>query len=296
MSRNAEFRTPAEDETLRAVAAATAAGEDAFGDDEIDDAPVVAADEDTKTAAETVADPDAGGTPPADVAASEDTSLDTPAAEPIAPEVPDVTLVAAPSVETYKESRAALRAERDAIEAKWSAGELTDAEKATQSAVIDDKIDDLARSHMRAEAKAEARIEAQAEIEQSTLDALSKHGKTVGIDYSKRPMAVMFDAMMGEVAASEPFKGASFAAIANEAHRQVLAAMGKGAPAVAATAAQAKPRTAPAAPLTLRGLPAAATPNTGGDINDQLSRLKGQDFEEAFSKLSPAQKAALLND
>jgi hypothetical protein len=47
--------------------------------------------------------------------------------------------------------------------------------------------------------------------------------------------------------------------------------------------------------VTLRTLPSAATPNSGGNVLDNLSKLKGQAYQDAFAKLTPAQKAALTD-
>ena len=48
-------------------------------------------------------------------------------------------------------------------------------------------------------------------------------------------------------------------------------------------------------PVTLRSLPSASTPNTGGVI-EQIARLKGPAYEAAYAKLTPAQQAALLDE
>jgi hypothetical protein len=58
-------------------------------------------------------------------------------------------------------------------------------------------------------------------------------------------------------------------------------------------AAERKP--AGEAPVTLRSLPSASTPNTGG-ILEQIGRLKGPAYEAAYAKLTPAQQAALLDE
>ena len=47
--------------------------------------------------------------------------------------------------------------------------------------------------------------------------------------------------------------------------------------------------------VTLRNLPAAATPNTGGGLTEQLSRLDGLDFQEAVGALPKAQRDAWLD-
>jgi hypothetical protein len=95
-----------------------------------------------------------------------------------------------------------------------------------------------------------------------------------------------------------------FAVLCEKAHRAVMAMRGvdQVPKAEAKAAEQAQAAIAEARkpkgdiPVTLRGIPAAANPNTGGGILEQIGRLKGQEFETAFAKLTPSQRAELLND
>ena len=48
--------------------------------------------------------------------------------------------------------------------------------------------------------------------------------------------------------------------------------------------------------MTLRNVPAAAVANTGGGWMEQLAALSGQEYEAAYSKLTAAQRAQMLND
>ncbi len=50
------------------------------------------------------------------------------------------------------------------------------------------------------------------------------------------------------------------------------------------------------APVTLRGLPVASTPNSNGDVIEQMSRLSGQAYQDAFAKLSPQQRRSLVDE
>ena len=50
------------------------------------------------------------------------------------------------------------------------------------------------------------------------------------------------------------------------------------------------------APVTLRGLPVASTPNSNGDVIEQMSRLSGQAYQDAFAKLSPQQRRTLVDE
>lgn len=48
--------------------------------------------------------------------------------------------------------------------------------------------------------------------------------------------------------------------------------------------------------MTLRTVPAAETPNSGGGWQEALNTLSGQAYEDAFAKLTPGQRAQLMND
>jgi hypothetical protein len=50
------------------------------------------------------------------------------------------------------------------------------------------------------------------------------------------------------------------------------------------------------APVTLRGLPVASTPNSNGDVIEQMSWLSGQAYQDAFAKLSPQQRRSLVDE
>jgi len=46
----------------------------------------------------------------------------------------------------------------------------------------------------------------------------------------------------------------------------------------------------------LRNIPAASTPNANGNLLDEIGRLSGQAYQDAFAKLSPNQRKALLDE
>ena len=105
-----------------------------------------------------------------------------------------------------------------------------------------------------------------------------------------------------QLLASDPDNaGRSYKALAREAHASVLAVLGiakAAGPAAAPAVPTGKPpaREAPVPPLSLRGLPNASTANSGGGAEEALGRLKGPAFQDAYSKLTAAQKAALVDD
>jgi hypothetical protein len=162
------------------------------------------------------------------------------------------------------------------------------------------EIRSLERQQARADTLAEANAQ-QAEHEQTrALNQVKAHAKAAGLDYDADTKAQsQFNAAL-QVLAADPdnaTKGAAeIYALANQsvmAIRGLLTAkQATTTPVVPAVLRKAKD----APPITLRDVPSAAAANTGGGLNEQLSRLKGQDFEAAFDKLSPAQRAALLED
>ena len=96
------------------------------------------------------------------------------------------------------------------------------------------------------------------------------------------------------LAAQPDNAGKDFADLIEDAHKMVKAMRGVQTPAKAAAPAQER-KPAGDAPVTLRSLPSASTPNTGGVI-EQIARLKGPAYEAAYAKLTPAQQAALLDE
>ena len=78
--------------------------------------------------------------------------------------------------------------------------------------------------------------------------------------------------------------------------KKVDSIVSNSSPGAAQAASKPAQRGVPAVPPTLRGIPTAATPNSGGGVVEQMANLSGQAYEAAFSKLSPAQQAALLGE
>jgi len=319
----ATFDNPADAAELAKITAATAAGGDPFGDNDDEDTPVAVATEpkpepDPKPEGEQAeGEADAGEgdealdteggtldkTDPAVVdAAEEAAAVIAKAAEP-AP----VTAEAEPVV--YKtRSAAELKAAREALDTKvdeafekFSDGSLSAKDyRAIERSTSDERqaiAEEAALLRM-----SEANQKAYAEAKIQTIMAI---GKAEGIDYSNQEIAASFDAALAVLSTSAANKHATFGQLADKAHAMVRAMNGvTAAPAqVAKPAAQAKalPAKPPArantqpAVQTLRNVPAAATPNQGGGLTEQLSRLSGLDFEDAVGRLTKAQRDALLD-
>lgn len=165
------------------------------------------------------------------------------------------------------------------------------------------EIRQIERAVARAETLAEANEQHAAAEQETAINLIKVQAKKAGLDYDSDVKAQrQFNAMVDAVASDPDNSSMTPAQIYAEANKAVYALRGlkhdasAPAPSPAPAAAPAAPRTAPAAPPTLRGLPAAAQSQGAGGIDDQLSRLSGAEFEAAYSKLSPAQKAALLSD
>jgi hypothetical protein len=186
----------------------------------------------------------------------------------------------------------------DELDIKRMNGEITPEEFAKQSRPLKNELDDV-----KDERAAGIRQEKLRSRDwDKSIKATVKAGKVAGIDYTNPEAATQFDAAWRSIAASSkvPLTPKELHA---QAHATVLAVRGiKTASTSSKVAVETDPkkiippaRKATKAPTTLRGLPSAAISNTGGDGKTALARLPGDQFEKAWSKLTPAQKAALTN-
>ena len=290
--------TPEEQKTLAAIEAAKAAGQDPFGDDEPlgqeDDAPAEAA------VAVAEAQPDAGETP-ATGAQEEVTATDATPPNPgkqayqVAPSAAQDTeqpmQYQAEVPADYPAKRAELvKAKADAMR-KLLNGEVDADEFAAEDARISGELEELSAARIRAETLQDANRQASVMYQQQALKRLVTKVKG-DVDYAADESArKQFDTALKVLAADGD--GRDFAELIDEAHAIVSARRGIAtAKAPQATPATRKPDGTP--PVTLRGIPSASTPNTGSVV-DQLARLKGPAYEAAYARLTPAQKASLLD-
>jgi hypothetical protein len=290
--------TPEEQKTLAAIEAAKAAGQDPFGDDEPmgqeDDAPAEAA------VAVAEAQPDAGETPATgaqeEVAATDATSPNPgEQADKVAPTVAQDTeqpmQYQAEVPADYPAKRAELvKAKADAMR-KLLNGEVDADEFAAEDARISGELEELSAARIRAETLQDANRQASVLYQQQALKRLVTKVKG-DVDYAADESArKQFDTALKVLAADGD--GRDFADLIDEAHAIVSARRGIAtSKAPQATPATRKPDGTP--PVTLRGIPSASTPNTGSVV-DQLARLKGPAYEAAYARLTPAQKASLLD-
>jgi len=306
--------TAAEQAVLEQTNAALAAGEDPFGDNEGFDTTAAAPDTQQaaiddvahRTAAQALAEQaaDAGenqntGDPEVDeetlqaIANGGDTGQALPA-------VADPLNFSVNAPADYKTARAGLLQEKSEAMGKLMNGEIDASEYAAIESRVMDGLEDLSAQRIRAETLIEVNAQSAAQSQTAVIKSLISRTRSE-VAYEKDDKAQrQFDMALGSLSADPDNAGKSFADLADEAHKVVLALRGltskpsgKSPEELAAIAAARAP--AGRAPTTLRSIPAAATANTGGNITETLARLSGQEYEAAFARLTPAQKAAMLD-
>lgn len=278
--------TTAEAEVLAATAASLAAGGDPFGDNDDDEAPAAGA------AADADDDEPAAGT--AASAAAEDLSPEALAAVAGDDEAP------APAAPRYTTDDlaglAAQRAELTTTKAKalkdLMDGVIEPEEYSRIEGEVSDKLDALTVQRTLHEAN----VQTEAQQQSGVLDAIMRAAKKAGeVDYTTDAKAAkQFDTAMKML--GDDGEKRSYAELAADAHKMVLAARGVAKVESVTTLTPATARENGKGPMTLRNVPAAAVAQTGGGWIEQLNSLSGQEYEAAFSKLTPAQRAQLLND
>lgn len=290
--------TTAEAEALAATAAMLAAGKDPFGDDDdaTDEAGEVNAGEDTDKEGD---EQPATGDETKDDEEGTDSGLSAEALEAIAADEAPTEAQAKRYDAGDPAEFKAKRTEQIGIKAKalkdLMDGVIEPEEYSRIEAEVADALDALTVQRTLHEAN----VQTEQQTQESALDKIITAAKKAGeVDYrADAKAAKQFDTAMAMLA--DDGETRSYAELAAEAHKAVLAIRGIRKPeptAEEAAVAAAKPRENGKGPMTLRNLPAAEIANSGGGWKDQLATLSGQAYEEAFSKLSPGQRAELMND
>ncbi len=171
---------------------------------------------------------------------------------------------------------------------------VIDAEKyADEECRISEELEGITLARARAETLAEVNRQTAEVYQGNVISALVARTKAE-IDYASDPDAQKtFDRALRLVGSEPDAAGKDFAQIADEAHRMVMARRGV-APAAPSTAGRAAPdRTPPKPPITLGGLPTAATSGTKS-ISEVAGRLTGDDLEQAFDALPDADLKKLM--
>jgi len=289
--------TPEEQKVLDELEKAKAAGGDPFGDLDDDEQAVQ-----NEFQSEDGAEDDADEVPAKDAEASEDAGQDNEQISDEPQRLPEVAAEYKAEVpQDYKDKRSELMKAKAEAMKKLMDGEIDANEFAAEDARIADALEELTAQRIRAETLIEANQQAMAIQQQKALQRLIAQTKDQ-IDYMADQKAQkQFDTAMRAIVADPDNAGREYGDLIQEAHRVVCALRGvpltKGeqvARAVETAATQRRVKEAP--PVTLRNIPAASTPNANGDILEQMGRLSGPAYEEAFNRLTPAQRKALLDE
>ena len=283
--------TDPEDQIAAEIAAMEAKGIDPYAD-RVTDAPDEGAPE--------AAAPEAA----ADVAPvqADDQQPEAPKVADVPPTAAqDVQPVASTAPQTYRADMPAdLAAKRtELLAAKAEAMKqlmdgVIDAEKyADEECRISEELEGITLARARAETLAEVNRQTAEGYQGNVISALVARTKTE-IDYASDTDAQQtFDRALRLVGSEPDAAGKDFAQLADEAHRMVMARMDVK-PSVPSTAARPAPdRTPPKPPITLGGLPTAATSGTKS-ISEVAGRLTGDDLEQAFDALPDADLKKLM--
>lgn len=281
--------TPEELKVLADIKAAEERGEDPFGDEDLPEKV-------EEGESESIPDPDEPEKEPE----TTDEVVNLPVATETVAEVDDEKLPVPTAYKTdipadYKVQRSELVKEKAGLMKKLMDGEIDADEFAMHESRISDSLEDLTAQRIRAETLQEANQQSQAMYQQREIQRLIAKSKEV--DYKTDTKAQkQFDMALQAIASDTDNAGKDYADILADAHKVVLALRGITTPGQAVEKAiksripEGKP------PVTLRNLPAASTPNANGGVLDQIGRLSGQAYQDAFAKLSPNQRRALLDE
>lgn len=320
----AHYENPADAEAAKAVADGLAAGEDVFGDFD-DDAATASAATAPAPAAAAAADDAAAGANDADqdLDDGDDTAIQEAAAaaeadataqaaessrqaaneaEQATKPAPDPTPAPAPqqfkvkSAKELADAEKALLGEKAEAFERYSNGAMTAAEYSEVDSRVMKGLIGLASETALAQANAQTALQAS----EQALANVKQLAKTQGlVDYdADQEAATQFDNVVDMLSKDPKAAALSDADFFGKAHATVLLLRGLTPPAAApapAPAAAAKPRQDMTGPITLRQLPAAATPNATGGVAEQLSRLEGLDFEDAVGAMSRQQRDQWLD-
>lgn len=279
------MKTPEETRILTEIAAAKERGEDPFGDND----PIEA---EAAPESESIADPDQAEEIPEEVTAEAEQAPVEDAAQ--SEQAPTVYQADVPA--DYKAQRAELLKEKAGLMKKLMDGEMDADEFAANEARVSDALEDLTAQRIRAETLQEANVQSQAQYQRKEIQKLIAKSKAE-VDYAADAKAQkQFDMALQAVASDADNAGLDYAEILAQAHKVVLALRGVTSKGQAVEQAIKSRIPDVKVPVTLRSIPTAATPNANGNMLDQIGRLSGQAYQDAFAKLSPNQRKALLDE
>jgi hypothetical protein len=244
-------------------------------------------------AAVAAAEPEAPTATTAEKATPEPVAADAtetePAQEKSAQDAPAAFRAAMP--EQYKAQRAGLmKAKADAM-SKLMDGEIDAEAYAALEMGISDQLEDLTALRIRSETLIEAN--AQNEQFRQAKDIQALIARTKGeVDYASDPKAAkQFDAALQLIGADPDNTGMAFADLIQLSHKMVAAMRG-----VVPAKAALKPapdRTPPTPPITLSGLPTAAT-SGAQSVSQAVSKLNGDALQDALDSMPEAEYNKLM--
>lgn len=217
-------------------------------------------------------------------------------AEPVSDVVQQPAQFAARIPDDYQAKRHALMTQKAQAMAKLLAGEMEADAYAAIDVEVSAGLEDLAAERIRAETLIEANAQSQQQHQQIELKKLVARTKSE-VDYAADAKArKQFDTALTVISSDDDNAGMSFAEMIDAAHRSVASVRNVTVKSQADKDATAKPapeRTPPKPPVTLAGLPSAATPGSKS-ASQVLASLSGDDFERAYDALSAEERARLL--
>jgi hypothetical protein len=338
------YATPAELAIMDRAKAAAAAGEDPFGEDEDDNEdPLTTLPADPPTPAPAPEPPNAPAPAPVDAPAAAPAPTDAaatpveapaPAAAPVEAPAAAATIALGPDgapvdltdllglrlpevpsvdVRAYETKRDDLRAQMEAIDAKWEAGEIQPADRAREIRPLQNQLDTLTADHASAVGEARAVQRLVVATQEQVLGRIAEAGARDGLDYSQPYLQEEFNSFSKALMARPENKGRSWVQIAAMADAKVRIAndIVVKAPVGAAPPPPPPPVSTPAAPApaaraaapvppppkTLRDMPVAAG---AGDARDTIaSKLQAGNAiqkQELWDRMTEAQRAAARGD
>jgi hypothetical protein len=285
------MKTPEETRVLAEIAAAKERGEDPFGDNDVNE--VV----EQVPVTESIPDPDQVVEKPE--TKTEEATIEVaqvPVEDAVQVEQVPPTVYQAVVPADYKAQRTELLKEKAGLMKKLMDGEIDPEEFATNEARISDSLDDLTAQRIRAETLQEANVQSQAQYQRKEIQKLIVKSKAE-VDYATDAKAQkQFDMALQAVASDADNASLDYSEILAQAHKVVLALRGIATKGQVVEEAIKSRIPDVKVPVTLRSIPTAATPNANGNMLDQIGRLTGQAYQDAFAKLSPMQRRALLDE
>jgi hypothetical protein len=313
-----EMLSPAEQAIARTINAQLEAGEDPFG--EVDEAREVeallaAVDGDQAKAAELAAlqaqGDDTTGTAAAPAAASTTSAPADEVVSDLTPrEVPTTSLRATEDVAALTQQRETIDSQIAEVQRQWSDGEIDTAAMTAALKPLNTQRDDLLMRSATSNALVQANAQFEHNQQMRQIDALKGQAKAEGINYDANPkFQKQFNNAL-DLLESDPDNGAlSFEDLISQAHGMVKAlnpsavtAAPSPAPAAGKTAAPApaaptrQSARLPAVPPSLRTMPSAERSNDGPGIGERLLAADAIGKEAMWERMTPAQRAAMLDD